>query len=310
MPLLRIVCPPERTDRIVTVLLTALAATEISVVAGAGRPGGGDLILAEVPRADVDALLRYVREQPAPAGVHVAAVPSTQLLPVPPPSEDEDAVVWAEVTQDLQTTGRLSWINLLLMMTASSLAAVGIMQDQLLLIVGAMVISPDYYPIASTALALSRLAWADAWRGGLILAAGFGAAIGAACLLTLALSALGLVSADAAPAGELTLFISRPDRLSVVVALIAGVAGALAVTLPGARGLVGVFVSVTTIPAAANIGVAIAALDLGELVGASIQLLTNVAGLLVAGAITLALRHRGAARRVPGVRLVGGAGGW
>lgn len=297
MPLLRIVCPPARTEPVVAVLRQRLDATEISVVPGAGRPGPADLIMAEVPRADVDALIAYVRAQPVPAGIHVAVLPSTPLLPPPPEKEDSEAVVWAQVTHDIHEAGQLSWINLLLIMAAGALAALGILQDQLLLIVGAMVISPDYYPIAGTALATSRLSWADAWRNGRTLLVSFGAAIAATAVLTEGLAAAGLVAPGLTPPGELTLFIARPDPLSVLVALIAGAAGALAITLPGARGLVGVFVSVTTIPAAANIGVAIAARNLSELVGAAVQLATNVAGLVIAGAITLALRHRGAARR-------------
>ena len=57
------------------------------------------------------------------------------------------------------------------------------------------------------------------------------------------------------------------------------------------RGLVGVFVSITTIPAAANIGVALAARDRAQMVGASVQLVVNVVSLLVAGTITLELRR-------------------
>jgi uncharacterized hydrophobic protein (TIGR00271 family) len=91
---------------------------------------------------------------------------------------------------------------------------------------------------------------------------------------------------------ELTLFISKPDALSVVVALLAGIAGALALTLPDARGLVGVFVSITTIPAAANIGVALAARNGDEAWGAFVMLAINVLALVVAGTVTLGLRSR------------------
>jgi hypothetical protein len=64
----------------------------------------------------------------------------------------------------------------------------------------------------------------------------FGAGAIGACALTALLAASGLVDSEAAPSRQLTLFIERPDWLSVVVALLAGVAGALAITLPDARG--------------------------------------------------------------------------
>jgi len=120
----------------------------------------------------------------------------------------------------------------------------------------------------------------------------FAAAIAGAWVLTEALGRAGIVSEATAPPQELTLFISRPDALSIVVALFAGVAGALAITLPDARGLVGVFVSITTIPAAANMGVALASSNWEELGGAAVQLLFNIASLLVAGTITLGIRRR------------------
>jgi hypothetical protein len=55
---------------------------------------------------------------------------------------------------------------------------------------------------------------------------------------------------------------------------------------------VGVFVSITTVPAAANIGVALVAREWVEMRGAAIQLTTNVASLLVAGVLTLEARRR------------------
>lgn len=300
MPTLRIVCPPDRTDHIVRLLQTG-AASGIAVVPGAGRPDRGDLVLAEVPRSYIDPLLARVRAGAgagAAHGVQLAIQGSERLLPPAAPSADDEAVVWAEVIHDLHAGGRLSWVNVLLVVIAAGIAAIGIIEGQLLLIVGAMALSPDYLPIANTYLALSRRAWRAATGGAATLAVCFGSAAAAAGLLAELLFGAGDPPAPA-PLRELTLFIAHPDGLSVVVALLAGVAGALAITLPGARGLVGVFVSVTTIPAAANIGVAVAARDGSELAGATVQLLVNVAGLLVAGAVTLAVRHRGRAPQQP-----------
>lgn len=300
MPQLRIVCPPERTDQIVQRLQERSAATGVVVVRGAGQPGGGDLVLADVPRSQIDPLLARVRERTRagrPVDVHLTVLPSERLLPPVAASAEDEAVIWAEVVQELHAAGRLSWTTGLLIVIASAIAAVGITEGQLLLIVGAMALSPDYLPIANTYLALSRRDWRAAARGLGTLAVCFGAAAAAAWLLAEALAVTGIGPPPSDPLHVLTLFIAHPDALSVVVALLAGVAGAVAITLPGARGLVGVFVSVTTIPAAANIGVAVADRDLTELVGAAVQLLANVSGLLLAGAVTLALRHRGQARQ-------------
>jgi uncharacterized hydrophobic protein (TIGR00271 family) len=292
VPLLRITCPGELTDRIVEVLRSDAHATELAVVPGASRLSGGDLVLAEIPRSAVDDFLALLPSPDHFEGVHVAVEQSEQLRPASPNELGDEAVVWAEVVQEVHIAGRLSWINTLLIVTAACIAALGIIQDQLLLIVGAMALSPDYYPIADTCLSLVRRAWRHAAGGAVTLAASFGAAAVGAWVLSEFLAWTNLIAAASSTNPELTVFISQPDRLSVVVALFAGVAGALAITLPQTRGLVGVFVSITTIPAAANMGVAVAARDWGELEGATVQLVVNVVSLLVSGTVTLAVRHR------------------
>lgn len=56
----------------------------------------------------------------------------------------------------------------------------------------------------------------------------------------------------------LTDFIWRPDALSWVVGFLGGVAGILSLASAKAGTLVGVLISVTTVPAAANVAVALA----------------------------------------------------
>lgn len=293
MPLLRITCPSGHTGRIVAALEADAEASEIAVLPQASHVSDGDVILAEVRRAAVDRLLSLLPHDEPVEGLHVAVDASERLYPRGPSDEaDDDAVIWAKVTQDVHDAGRLSWINVSLMVIAAAIAAVGILEDQLLLIVGAMALSPDYFPVADTCLSVVHRTWGRARRGAGALAMSFAAAAAGAWALTEVLAAAGIVQADAVPDQQLTLFISEPDALSVVVALLAGVAGALAITLADARGLVGVFVSITTIPAAANMGVAMASRDHNELWGAAVQLTVNVASLLVAGIATLEVRRR------------------
>ena len=98
---------------------------------------------------------------------------------------------------------------------------------------------------------------------------------------------------------ELTAFISRPDALGAVVAVLAGVVGMLSLTEARSGALIGVLVSVTTIPAVGNIGAAAAYGAWSEVGGAALQLAINVTGLVVAGAVTLAVQARLTTRRRP-----------
>ena len=96
---------------------------------------------------------------------------------------------------------------------------------------------------------------------------------------------------------QLTAFIANPDMLAAVVAILAGVVGMLSLTEGRSGTLIGVLVSVTTIPAVANVGVATAYGAWGEVGGAALQLGVNLAGLVVAGVVTLAVQARLTTRR-------------
>ena len=67
-------------------------------------------------------------------------------------------------------------------------------------------------------------------------------------------------------------FIWHPDQWSFIVALIAGAAGALALALSKTATLVGVFISVTTVPAAGNLALGLAFRDSSEIRGSAAQL--------------------------------------
>ena len=127
---------------------------------------------------------------------------------------------------------------------------------------------------------------------------GFPVAIAATCLGTLALRAAGPAPDDlAAGTHPATLFISDPNTYSVIVALLAGTAGVLSLSTAKAGALIGVLISVTTIPAAANVGVAAAYGDWNEVGGALAQLLINLGAILAAGIATLSFQRALFARR-------------
>ena len=86
--------------------------------------------------------------------------------------------------------------------------------------------------------------------------------------------------------------INSPDLFSVVIAALAGVVGVVSLTESRANALIGVFISVTTIPAASAIGVSAAFGSLGDAEGSALQLLLNVGLLMVVGIATLRGQRR------------------
>ncbi|MEJ7876562.1 MAG: DUF389 domain-containing protein, partial [Solirubrobacterales bacterium] len=179
------------------------------------------------------------------------------------------------------------------MVVATLIAAVGILTDQVILIIGAMVVGPEFGPLAGLCVALVHKRPDVARRSLTALAVGFPLAILASLVLTLAIDVASLVpdgfSQDKHP---FTDFISSPDEFTVIVAILAGVAGVLSLTSAKSGALVGVLISVTTIPAAANIGVAIALGDGSDGLGAALQLGLNLVAIVLAGLAVLFFQRR------------------
>ena len=122
---------------------------------------------------------------------------------------------------------------------------------------------------------------------------GFPLGITAAFLFTLVCKETGLIEAGfSASEHPNTDFISHPDAFSFIVAWFAGTAGVLSLTSSKSGALIGVLISVTTIPAAANIGVAAAYAEWSEWRGAMAQLAVNLVAIFLAGIGTLFIQRR------------------
>lgn len=297
---LRIVVPSHQTDHVVELLEHTPSACNLILLPGAARKPEGDVILVDVAREDASVIVSDLRElevhregsiamEDIDSQISDAAVRAEKAA-VGLPS---DAVVWEEVESRTSENVELSASFLAFMVLAMLIAAVGILTDQLLLIIGAMVVGPEFGPIAGLSVAAVHRRMELAKRSFLALAVGFPVGITCSFLFTLALDGLGSIPADFSQEGHpFTDFISSPDEFSAIVAFLAGTAGVLSLTNAKSGALIGVLISVTTIPAAANIGVAAALGDGEEWAGAIEQLALNLATILVASIATLFIQRR------------------
>jgi uncharacterized hydrophobic protein (TIGR00271 family) len=120
---------------------------------------------------------------------------------------------------------------------------------------------------------------------------GFAVGIAATMVTTWLLDAVGVLSESMLTAERpLTSFIWQPDALSWIVASLAGIAGTLSLTSEKSGALVGVLISVTTIPAGANAAAALAYWVPDEAVGSLIQLGLNPSAIVVGGVLTLGIQ--------------------
>lgn len=206
--------------------------------------------------------------------------------------------MWEYVEQRTSENVELSGVFVLFMVLAALIASVGVFLESEILIVGAMVVGPEFGPIAGFCVALVQRRRDLAVRSGRALAVGFPLAITGAFVASLIFKATGLTPEDfAASEHGIANLISSPDAFTVIVALCAGAAGMLSLSTAKSGALIGVLISVTTIPAAANIGVAAAYGDGEGWAGSLAQLTLNLVSIVVAGTAVLAVQRALYARR-------------
>ncbi len=295
---LRIYAPASQRDAVTAVLHAHPAVSSLAVVKDASVEPAGDLILADVAREAANEVIDQLRA----TGVQREGV--IQIEPVRTwisregllaeqraPGASADAVVWADVVQRAYEDSELTWAYLSFMVLATLLASIAIVLDSPILIVGAMVLGPEFGAIAALGLALVRRRHRLFLMALRTVVVGFAVSILFTTLVVLLGRWLGWIARDdvAGPRPS-TAFIYQPGRWSLVVAVIAGAAGVLSLTSARTTGLVGVFVSVTTVPAAGNVALGLAFGVREEVWGSTLQLVINITGMAVAGWATLALQ--------------------
>lgn len=302
---LRLISPGDLTDDLLEVLRGQPGATHLVRLPKAAVEPPGDVLLADIAReavSDVVAALQAVagdRCSITLETVDTTISRSAEVAEERAPGRGVDAVVWEEVEARTGEESELSASFVALLVIATLLAAVGVLLDSPVLIVGAMVVGPEFGPVAGLTVALAERRADLARRSLRALLVGFPLATLSALVLTLTVQATaGLPQTYAGEQRPLTAFISRPDGYALLVALLAGIAGVVSLTSAKSAALVGVAVSVTTVPAAADVGVAAAAGRWAECAGAAAQLAVNLIALVVAGGATLAVRRRARQRRL------------
>ena len=297
---IRAVSPTAVTSQVVEVLDANDGVVNLVVLEGVARNPEGDAlqfdvitaeanrILDELRRLEVDRLGSIVIENVDTSISELAAQAERRE-----PSKANFSPIWEEAEARIRERGtyRPSWFALLAI--AGIIGAVGILTNSQILIVGAMVVGPEYGAMISVALGMDKRDQVTIRRGLSALLFGFLLAIVVTLLFSLVIRAVQLqpraFEAGIRPVSDL---IDSPNAFSVIVAVLAGIVGVVSLTEARASTLIGVFVSVTTIPAAADMGLSIAFGEWSEAGGAFLQLLVNVVILIAVGALGLAAQRR------------------
>ena len=304
---LRVLCPDDDrglADRVLEVLAAEPGAVHVVRLRGAAVDPPGDVVEADVARESVDEVLDALRElgcvrrggivlETLDTVISDAADRAEEAAP----GEGVDAVVWDELLSRTGQGARLSVTFVVMLTIACLLGAIGVVTNSPVTVVGAMVLGPEFGPLAALAVALVRRDGALARTAGLALGAGFAIALAVTALAAAGGEAVGLVPEDALTNLSGVEFVYQVGPFSLVVALLAGVAGMVALVAGEGSGvLVGVFISVTTVPAAGFTAVAVVLGDWARAASSLLQLAVNVAGIVLAGLVVL-LIVRGSRRR-------------
>ncbi|MEU7529015.1 DUF389 domain-containing protein [Saccharothrix sp. NPDC042600] len=296
---LRAVCPVDHTDQVLAALKEHPGVTHVVLLRGAAIDPAGDMVEADIAREATDEVVAALcglgidrtggvtLEQ-----IDTALSDAADRAEEAAPGEAADAVVWEELISRTGEESRLNVTFQSFLTIACLLAAVGVVTNSPVTIVGAMVVGPEFGPLAAIAVGLVLRRWDLVRRASAALAIGFPLAM----VITFAAAVVGsytdLFDRDMVLAAHQVDFVFQVGPFSLIVALLAGAAGMLSMTSAKSAALVGVFISVTTVPAA---GYAAIAAVLGEwaICGQSVlQLAVNLVGIVVAASVVLALRRR------------------
>ncbi|MGW1676367.1 DUF389 domain-containing protein [Saccharopolyspora sp. NPDC002376] len=296
---LRVICPAERTERVLAEVRSHPGAAHVVLVRGGALEPVGDLIEVDLAREAADEVLAAIRasELAQVGAVTITDVGTTlseraERAEESAPGDGDDAVVWDELIARTGEECRLTGTFLAFLSIACVLAAVGVVTDSSVTIVGAMVVGPEFGPLAAIAVGLVSRRWLLVRRAALALAVGFPVAMLITAAAAFGGEWIGLINRVALPAESEVSFIYQVGWSSLVVSLLAGAAGMLSLTSAKSAVLVGVFISVTTVPAAGYAVVAATLGDWAQCASSIAQLAVNLVGIVVAASAVLLLRAR------------------
>ena len=295
----RVTAPHALAETLRAQLAVDPTVSNITLVPAASPDAGGDVLFFELARENANNVMRMLRHSGVP-GVGSIVVSETMAVVSDAadaaersaPGHPADGVLWAQLADRSREDARPSWSFFAFLLLATFIAGIGRLLDQPILIIGAMVVGPEFAPVAAICYAIVRRKPKVAGMAATTLLGGFALCALIAWAVWAILYALGIFTFVQATTGPLTEFIISPDAWSFVIALLAGVAGVLSLTTSKSSALVGVFISITTVPAVGTIGLTLAVGAWDEAGSALVQLLINLAGLILAGTATLFVQLR------------------
>lgn len=294
----RVISPSAMTPTARKLIEDDPTVANLVVLPGTAQQGQGDLLLFDLARESANWLLESLRDLGLEESGSIAFQEQATLLSRAAdeaeraaPGRPSDGVIWEAIEAKAFEDAKISWSFVIFLLLATLIAGTGRYLDQPILIIGAMVVGPEFAPVSAICFGLARHSYRLIPPALTTLLTGFALSIAAALVLWAFAFQVGVIDRGQAVDGDLTQFIIEPDIWSLVVAMLAGTAGVLSLTAAKSAALVGVFISVTTVPAAGTIALTAAVGAWGEAGRSLLQLAINLAGIILAGTVTLLIQR-------------------
>ncbi|MBC8316366.1 MAG: TIGR00341 family protein [Desulfobulbaceae bacterium] len=255
---------------------------------GSREPGGANSIYLLAEHEQSQSLLDSLYGVLGPKGKIIISVPEA-VLPRPVESDtavkkkkDSTTTTREELYENVVKGADLDGTYLLLVVLSTFVAAIGLIKDNLAVIVGAMVIAPLLGPnialALSTALGDNKLLW-RALKSNFV-------GLGVAILLSYL---FGIIWPESVLSTEI---LARSDVGfdSVALALASGAAAVLSMTTGLSSVLVGVMVAVALLPPAVSMGLLFGGGHISEALGSGLLLAVNIACINLSAKIVFFLK--------------------
>src|SRR3954447_12429860 len=187
---LRVTTPSDLTADVMAALSDDPAVSTLAVMRGAAVRPEGDIVLADVAREAANEVVGRLEMLGVPQAGTIQLEPVTTWISRAgydaerdTPGRSADAVVWPEVTQRSYEETELNWTYLSFMTLATIIASIAIVLDSQILVIGAMVLGPEFGAIAALGVALVRRRFMLLQLAIRTLVAGFAVAIGITIVL-------------------------------------------------------------------------------------------------------------------------------
>ncbi len=295
--------PAVATDVLIPDLEKLDGVISLSVQRGDSVKPPGDVIVVHTLNRTVDDVLRLA-DGAREYGTVVVSTDAVQSLNSPGDQrkidDDADESPWEEFERGLRHNGRVSKNYLALMALGGGIVVAGLLSPpvpQAVALVASAILAPAFEPVAKLALGIVRGSTYAIRRALFSIATGYVTLAAAGGVAFLVLRALGLAAPKTLATSEGLHMIVDPTAGDWLVAAGGAVAGLVIVTSFREAVLAGALVALALVPAAATVGMGLAAGDLILALEGLQRTAIDMALVVVLGSAVVALKHVAVHRR-------------